>query len=188
MFYVDLLVCIIYIHMITLGSPCKRNEVLVRVWRTQIAKQEDLSRVGRTQIGKQWVMARVGRIWIVMHGRLPEGMSALDRELALLLIGNPYQNFSLNFSHLPNTITFSYKVRIGWFKLEIVHKLVLYLIQVVLHSFDWVFKWFYPENRDSLWFGGISLIFVISSFITFNLIEVSSSICTCMFCECYWER
>ena len=62
----------ICIHMITLGSPCKRHEVLVRVGMTQIAKQEDLPRVGMTRIGKQEVMARVGRTRIVMHGRLPE--------------------------------------------------------------------------------------------------------------------
>ena len=30
MFYVELVVCIICIHMITLGSPCKRHEVLTR--------------------------------------------------------------------------------------------------------------------------------------------------------------
>ncbi|KAK0580243.1 hypothetical protein LWI29_038475 [Acer saccharum] len=73
--------------MITLGSPCKRHEVLVRFGMTRIAKQEDLSRVGRTRIGKQEVMARVGRTQIVMHGRLPRGMSALDRELAIILVG-----------------------------------------------------------------------------------------------------
>ena len=87
MFYVELIVCIICIHLITLGSPCKRHEVLARVGMTRIAKQEDLSRVGRTRIGKQEVMARVGRTRIVMHGRLPRGMSALDRELAIILVG-----------------------------------------------------------------------------------------------------
>ena len=40
--------------------------------------------------------------------------------------------FSLNFSHLSNTITFSYEVGIGWFKLEIVCIPVLYLFQLVL--------------------------------------------------------
>ncbi|KAK1558313.1 hypothetical protein Q3G72_000972 [Acer saccharum] len=85
MFYVDLIVCIICIHMITLGSPCKRHEVLVRVRVTWIAKQEDLPRVGMTRIGKQEVMARVGRTRIVMHGRLPRGMSVSDRELAIVL-------------------------------------------------------------------------------------------------------
>ncbi|KAK0607199.1 hypothetical protein LWI29_011153 [Acer saccharum] len=73
--------------MITLGSPCKRHEVLVRVGMTRIAKQEDLPRVGMTRIGKQEVMARVGRTRIVMHGRLPRGKSALDRELAIILVG-----------------------------------------------------------------------------------------------------
>ena len=87
MFYVDLIVCINCIHIITLGSPCKRHEVLVRVGMTRIAKQEDLPRVGMTRIGKQEVMARVGRTRIVMHGRLPRGKSALDRELAIVLVG-----------------------------------------------------------------------------------------------------
>ncbi|KAK1566885.1 hypothetical protein Q3G72_005507 [Acer saccharum] len=87
MFYVVLNVCIICIHMITLGSPCKRHEVLVRVGMTRIAKQEVLPRVGMTRIGKQGVMARVGRTRIVMHGRLPRGKSALDRELAIVLVG-----------------------------------------------------------------------------------------------------
>ncbi|KAK0599841.1 hypothetical protein LWI29_009126 [Acer saccharum] len=40
-----------------------------------------------TRIGKQGVMARVGRTRIVMHGRLPKGMSVLDRELAIVLVG-----------------------------------------------------------------------------------------------------
>ncbi|KAK1587220.1 hypothetical protein Q3G72_010713 [Acer saccharum] len=87
MFYVEMNVCIICIHMITLGSPCKRHEVLVRVGMTRIAKQEVLPRVGMTRIGKQEVMARVGRTRIVMHGRLPRGKSALDRELANILVG-----------------------------------------------------------------------------------------------------
>ena len=115
MFYVVLIVCIICIHMITLGSPCKRHEVLTRVvmtrivkqevlarvgmtriakqevlprvLRTWIGKQEVLSRVGRTWIDKQEVMARVGRTWIVMHGRLSRGKCALDRELAYILVG-----------------------------------------------------------------------------------------------------
>ena len=87
MFYVEMNVCIICIHMITLGSPCKRHEVLVRVGMTRIAKQEVLPRVGMTRIGKQEVMARVGRTRIVMHGRLPRGKSALDRELAIVLVG-----------------------------------------------------------------------------------------------------
>lgn len=101
MFYVVVLVCIICIHMITLGSPCKRHEVLVRVGMTRIAKQEVLprvlrtwigkqevlSRVERTRIDKQEVMARVERTWIVMHGRLSRGKCALDRELAFILVG-----------------------------------------------------------------------------------------------------
>ena len=87
MFYVELIVFIICIHMITLGSPCKRHEVLARVWRTWIAKQEVLLRVGMTWIGKQGVMARVRRTQIVMHGRLSRGKDALDRELALLVVG-----------------------------------------------------------------------------------------------------
>ncbi|KAK1583046.1 hypothetical protein Q3G72_020564 [Acer saccharum] len=87
MFYVVFIVYIICIHMITLGSPCKRHEVLVRVGVTRIAKQEVLPRVGMTRIGKQGVMARVGRTRIVMHERLPRGKSALDRELAIVLVG-----------------------------------------------------------------------------------------------------
>ncbi|KAK0593728.1 hypothetical protein LWI29_008348 [Acer saccharum] len=54
---------------------------------TRIAKQEVLPRVGMTRIGKKEVMARVGRTRIVMHGRLPRGKSALDRELANILVG-----------------------------------------------------------------------------------------------------
>jgi len=99
-FYVELIVCIICIHMITLGSPYKRHKVLARtrcpvsqarkswlghvVW---ITKQEVLIRVGRTRIVKQEIMARIGKVRIVMHGRLSRGMSALDRELATLLVG-----------------------------------------------------------------------------------------------------
>ena len=100
MFYNELIVCIICIHMITLGSPCKRHEILTRTrcpdsqvrktWlghEVRITKQEVLTRVGRTQIVKQEVMARIGKVRIVMHRRLPRGMSALDRELATLLVG-----------------------------------------------------------------------------------------------------
>ena len=102
---------------------------------------------------------------------------------------NPYvQNFLSTFSHLPNTITFSYEVRIEWFKLEIVCNRVLYIFQVVLQLFDWLFWWFYPKIRTSSWSWGSVHIFVISSFITFNLLGVSSSICMCMYGECYWER
>ena len=87
MFYVVLIDCIICIHMITLGSPCKRHEVLVRVGMTRIAKQEVLPRVLRTWMGKQEVLSRVGRTLIVMHGRLSRGMCALYRELAYILVG-----------------------------------------------------------------------------------------------------
>ncbi|KAK0575058.1 hypothetical protein LWI29_033404 [Acer saccharum] len=73
--------------MITLGSPCKRHEFLVRVGVTRIAKQEVLPRVGMTRIDKQGIMARVERTRIVMHGRLPRGKSALDWELAIVLVG-----------------------------------------------------------------------------------------------------
>jgi|SRR5579862_2910081 hypothetical protein len=86
-FYVELIVCIICIHMITLGSPCKRHEVLVRVGMTRIAKQEVLPRVGMTRIGKQGVMARVGRTRIVMHWRLPRGKCVSVRELAYIMVG-----------------------------------------------------------------------------------------------------
>ena len=66
MFYVELIVCIICIHMITLGSPCKRHEVLARTrcpvsqakksWLghvVRITKQEVLTRVRMTRIVKQ---------------------------------------------------------------------------------------------------------------------------------------
>ncbi|KAK0594613.1 hypothetical protein LWI29_005348 [Acer saccharum] len=92
--------------MITLGSPCKRHEALVRVGVTQIAKQEVLPRVGMTRIGKQGVMARVGRTRIVMHGRLPRGKSALDRELAIVLVGkSPYEKRVLGFEDGKETST-----------------------------------------------------------------------------------
>ena len=48
---------------------------------------------------------------------------------------------SLQFSQLPNTITFSYEVRIEWFKLEIVRIQVLYHFQVILKLFDWFSEW-----------------------------------------------
>ena len=63
MFYVELIVCIIYIHMITLGSPCKRHEDLTKTrcpdsqarktWLGQevrITKQEVMTRIGKVQI------------------------------------------------------------------------------------------------------------------------------------------
>ena len=58
-FYVVLIVSIICIHMITLGSPCKRYEVLARVGMTRIAKQEVLPKVLRTWIDDQ---AKIGMI------------------------------------------------------------------------------------------------------------------------------
>ena len=73
--------------MITLGSPCKRHEVLVRVGMTRIAKQEVFSRVIRIWIDKQEVMARVGTTWIVMQERLSRGKCSLYRELAYILVG-----------------------------------------------------------------------------------------------------
>src|SRR5579862_3348228 len=100
MFYVELIVCTICIHMITLGSPCNRHEVLARtrcpvgqarktwlghvVW---ITKQEVLTRVGMTRIVKQGVMARIGEFQIAMHWRLSRGKCASDRELAYILVG-----------------------------------------------------------------------------------------------------
>ena len=51
------------------------------------------------------------------------------------------QIFSLQFSQLPNTLTFSYEVGIEWFKLEIVRNRVLYLFQVILQLFDWFSEW-----------------------------------------------
>ncbi|KAK0608803.1 hypothetical protein LWI29_036288 [Acer saccharum] len=67
---------------------------------TRIAKQEDLPRVGMTRIGKQGVMARVGRTRIVMHGRLPRGKSALDRELANILISKKIEQISAQMPSL----------------------------------------------------------------------------------------
>ena len=49
--------------------------------------------------------------------------------------------FSLQFSQLPNTITYSYEVRIEWFKLEIVCNWVIYLFQVILQLFDYFLEW-----------------------------------------------
>ena len=39
------------------------------------------------RITKQEVMARIGKVQIAMHWRLPKGISALDRELASILVG-----------------------------------------------------------------------------------------------------
>ena len=99
-FYVELIVCIICIHMITLGSPCIRHEVLARTWCpvgqarkawlghvVRITKQEVLTRVGMTQIVKQGVMARIGKVRIAMYWRLPRGKCVSDRELAYILVG-----------------------------------------------------------------------------------------------------
>ena len=73
MFYVVLIVCIICIYMITLGSPCKRHEVLTR------------KKCPDSQARKSWLGQEVR---IVMHGRLSRGMSALDKELATVLVGS----------------------------------------------------------------------------------------------------
>ena len=93
---------------------------------------------------------------------------------------------SLQFSQLPNTITFTYELGFEWFKLEVVHNRVLYLLQVVWGLFDRFFWGLYTENRTSFFIKGSELIFWISSFITLNYLGVSSSIYTCMFGECYW--
>ena len=86
MFYVVLIVCIICIHMITLESPCKRHEVLTRTRSPD--NQARKSWLGReVRITEQEIMVIVGKTRIVMHGRLPRGMSALDRELACMLVG-----------------------------------------------------------------------------------------------------
>ncbi|KAK1570808.1 hypothetical protein Q3G72_007272 [Acer saccharum] len=84
MFYVELLDCIICIHMITLGSPCKRHEVLTRTrCRDSQARKTWLGQ--EVRITKQEIMVRIGKVWIAMHGRLSRGISASDRELATLL-------------------------------------------------------------------------------------------------------
>ncbi|KAK0593081.1 hypothetical protein LWI29_030446 [Acer saccharum] len=72
--------------MITLGSPCKRHEVLTRTRCPD--SQARKSWLGqKVRITKQEVMARIGKVRIVMHWRLSRGMSALDSELATLLVG-----------------------------------------------------------------------------------------------------
>ena len=87
MFYDELIVCIICIHMITLGSPCKRHEVLTRTGCSN--SQARKSWLGQeVWITKQEVMARIGKVRIAMQWRLSRGMSALDRELATLLVGS----------------------------------------------------------------------------------------------------
>ena len=86
MFYVELLICIICIHMITLGSPCKWHKVLIMTMCPD--SQARKTWLGQeVQITKQEVIARIGKVRIAMHGRLSRGMSALDRELATLLVG-----------------------------------------------------------------------------------------------------
>ena len=86
MFYVELIVCIICIHVITLGSPCKRHEVLTRTrCPDSQARKYWLGR--EVWITKQEVMAKIGKVWIVMNEMLPRGMSALDKELAYMLVG-----------------------------------------------------------------------------------------------------
>ena len=86
MLYVDLIVCIICIHMITLGSPCKRHEVLVRARFSD--SQARKSWLGHeVRIANQEVMARARVVWIAMHGRLSRGKGALDRELAYMMVG-----------------------------------------------------------------------------------------------------
>ena len=86
MFYVVLIVCIICIHMITLGSSYKRHKVL-----TMTRCPDSQSRkywLGReVRITEQEVMARIEKVRIIMHGRLPRGMSALHREAAIILVG-----------------------------------------------------------------------------------------------------
>ena len=86
MFYVELIVCIICIHIITLGSPCKRHEVLTRTRCPDSQASE--SWLGReVRITKQEVMTRIRKVQIAMHWRLSRGMSALDRELAYMMVG-----------------------------------------------------------------------------------------------------
>ncbi|KAK1587369.1 hypothetical protein Q3G72_012197 [Acer saccharum] len=78
--------------------------------------QAKKSWLGReVRITKQEVMARIGKVRIVMHGRLPRGMSALDRELACILlkesseekdstsiVSNLFNMFSHHKSNMPN--------------------------------------------------------------------------------------
>ncbi|KAK1575377.1 hypothetical protein Q3G72_004908 [Acer saccharum] len=85
-FYVELLVCIICIYMITLGSLYKRHEVLTRI-RCPDSQVRKTWLGQEVRITKQEVMARIEKVWIAMHGRLSRGMSALDRDLATLLVG-----------------------------------------------------------------------------------------------------
>ena len=150
MFYDVLIVCIICIHMITLGSPCKRHEVLVRVGMTRIAKQEVLSRVMRIWIDKQEVMARVRRTWIVMQGRLSRGKCALDRELAYILVGPGVwlyiESDRAGYMGCVCTLEEFLIFQRCWFWYEFQYVVVTSLRDFVSSNRDWV-------NIDSTWVG-----------------------------------
>ena len=61
MFYIELIAYIICIHMITLGSPCKRHEILTRTRCSD--SQARKSWLGEeVRITKQEVMARIGKV------------------------------------------------------------------------------------------------------------------------------
>ena len=85
-FYVELIVYIICIHMITLGSPCKRHEVLTKT-RCSNSQARKTWLGHEVRITKQEVMTRIRKVQIAMHWRLSRGMSALDRELAYMMVG-----------------------------------------------------------------------------------------------------
>ena len=92
MFYVEMNVCIICIHMITLGSPCKRHEVLTRTRGPNSQAMKSwlgwLGRLGQeVRITEQEVTARIRKVRIAMHRRLSRGMSVLDREFTCILVG-----------------------------------------------------------------------------------------------------
>ena len=88
-----------------------------------------------------------GLRWPSLIGRNPASLSfLLNSSISLHLFSRRKSlksrlECSLQFSQLPNTITFSYEVRIEWFKLEIVRDRVLYLFQVILQLFDWFSEW-----------------------------------------------
>ena len=90
---------------------------------------------------------RTGLIWPIFIGQKCPSLSfLLNASISLHLFSRRKSlksrlEFSLQFSQLPNTITFSYEVRIEWFKLEIVRNRVLYLFQVILQLFDWFSEW-----------------------------------------------
>ena len=79
-----------------------------------------------------------GLIWPIFIGQKCPSLSfLLNASISLQLFSRRKSlksrlEFSLQFSQLPNTITFSYEVGIEWFKLEIVCNRVLYLFQVIL--------------------------------------------------------